>query len=76
MKAMTRRRWNELTGHERAAIAALATVQLSFAAAAWLDLARRPASQVRGSKRLWAIAIAVNWIGPLSYFRWGRRHTP
>ena len=29
--------------------------------------------QVNGRKALWAAIIAVNFVGPLSYFRWGRR---
>ena len=44
--------------------------------AALIDLARRPASQIRGSKRRWASAIAViNSLGavPILYFVLGRR---
>jgi hypothetical protein len=50
-----------------------ASVQLALAATAWTDLARRPAALVRGPKALWAVLIAVNFIGPLSYFVVGRR---
>jgi hypothetical protein len=28
---------------------------------------------VNGSKRLWALIIAINFFGPIAYFRWGRR---
>ncbi|RIK00885.1 MAG: hypothetical protein DCC47_22275, partial [Acidobacteria bacterium] len=41
-------------------------------ATAWTDLARRPADRVAGSKAKWAAIIAVNWIGPITYFRRGR----
>jgi len=44
--------------------------------AALIDLARRPASEVRGSKAGWAVAVAlVNSLGavPVAYFAWGRR---
>jgi hypothetical protein len=51
----------------------LGSVQLSLAATAWTDLARRPARRVNGRKGVWAAVIAINWIGPLAYFRWGRR---
>ncbi|KFF61098.1 membrane protein [Cryobacterium sp. MLB-32] len=57
--------------HKTATIVA-AVVQLTLAAAAWKDLARRPAASVRGRKLIWAGVIAVNFVGPLSYFRWGR----
>jgi hypothetical protein len=48
-------------------------VQLSLATAAWVDLARRPAEQVNGSKGKWAAIIAINWIGPIAYFTRGRK---
>jgi hypothetical protein len=50
-----------------------ASVQVSLAVSAWADLADRPASEVNGSKTRWAAIIAVNFVGPLSYFRWGRK---
>ena len=45
-------------------------------AAVLIDIRRRPASQIRGSKRMWIIAaVLVNsaGVGPLSYFAFGRR---
>ncbi|MGW4370657.1 hypothetical protein ACWEKT_33950 [Nocardia takedensis] len=45
-------------------------------AVALADLRRRPAEQVKGSKRVWATAITVvNSVGvlPLAYFALGRR---
>lgn len=70
---MTRRTWGELTGGQRAAVVVLGAVQLALAATAWTDLARRPADRVNGRKGVWAAVIAVNWVGPLAWFRWGRR---
>src|SRR3954451_7962015 len=71
--SMARRRWADLTGSQKALVVALGSVQLSLAAAAWVDLAARPRTRVNGRKAVWAAVIAVNWIGPLAYFRWGRR---
>lgn len=70
---MAVRKWSELDDRQRAALLVMGSVQVSLAVAAWADLASRPASQVNGDKRRWAAIIAVNFIGPLSYFRWGRR---
>jgi len=70
---VTRRSWADLTGRQRTAVLTLASVQLSLAATAWMDLARRPARAVNGPKVLWALVIAVNFVGPVAYFRWGRR---
>jgi hypothetical protein len=50
-------------------------LQLLLAAAALLDLRRRPSDQVRGSKKLWAAAAFVNFVGPLAYFMFGRRRS-
>ena len=68
-----RRRWKDLSPGRKAAIAVTATAQLGLAGAAWCDLARRPADQVRGPKWRWALVIGVNWIGPIAYFVRGRR---
>ncbi|GAA4753940.1 hypothetical protein GCM10023328_41610 [Modestobacter marinus] len=67
------RRWQDLTPRQQTAVLVLGSVQLSLAATAWADLAASPAEQVTGSKLRWALAIAVNWVGPLAWFRWGRR---
>lgn len=68
-----RRRWEDLGPGQQTAVLVLASVQLSLAASAWADLATSPAEQVTGSKLRWALLIAVNWVGPLAWFRWGRR---
>ncbi|WP_116451630.1 PLDc N-terminal domain-containing protein [Blastococcus litoris] len=70
---MARRRWRELSSREQTAVLTLASIQLSLAATAWADLATRPAAGVNGSKVRWAFVIAINVVGPLAYFRWGRR---
>ena len=70
---MRRKRWSELSGRQRAAIIVAGVVQASLSAATLLDLRRRPSTQLRGSKRLWAVAAFVNFVGPLAYFSFGRR---
>lgn len=68
-----RRRWRDLTPPQQAAIIISAVVQFGLAAAAWTDLARSAPAQVHGPKWRWAALIAVNYVGPLAYFRWGRK---
>jgi hypothetical protein len=70
---MTRRTWSDLTPKQQTAVLVLGSVQLSLAATAWADLARRPRETVNGSKIRWALIIAINFVGPIAYFRWGRR---
>ncbi|MDH6283056.1 PLD nuclease N-terminal domain-containing protein [Prescottella agglutinans] len=70
---MAKSKWTDLSPAKRASILALAAVELSLAVSAWADLATRRREEVNGSKGKWAAIIAVNIIGPLSYFRWGRK---
>jgi hypothetical protein len=70
------RRWSDLSERNRRLIIAAAIVEFILKTAVVFDIRRRPASQIRGSKRIWiAAAVLVNsaGIGPLSYFAFGRR---
>jgi hypothetical protein len=71
---MAKKPWAERSPLEQWGIAIAAVVQLVLAFTAWIDLARRPAAAVNGRKSLWAAAIAVNFVGPIAYFRCGRRN--
>ncbi|RSN24346.1 hypothetical protein DMC63_06700 [Streptomyces sp. WAC 05977] len=51
----------------------LTGVQLTLATVAWTDLAMRPATEIRGTKKAWALIIAINFIGPIAYLTYGRR---
>ena len=69
------RRWSDLSARSRRLIIAVAVAEAGLKAAVLVDLKRRPASQVRGPRRMWAAAMLVNSAGiiPLSYFAFGRR---
>lgn len=70
---MAKKSWSELSGRQRASVLVGVGVQVALAVSAWRDLSRRTAAEVNGDRRLWAAAIGVNFVGPLAYFRWGRR---
>ena len=53
-----KKRWSELSPATRRAITIGATVDMTLRAVAIADLVKRPQSQVKGSKTLWAIALA------------------
>lgn len=74
--AMARKRWSELSAGQRAAIVAGGAVELVLTTVALVDLARRPASQVRGAKVLWAASCFVQPVGPMAYLALGRRPAP
>ena len=62
-----------MSSGQRAAIVAGAAVELALTTTALVDLARRPASQVRGSKALWALGCFVQPVGPVAYLALGRK---
>ena len=68
-----RKQWSDLSPAQQRSVIAAGVVQVLLAAAALLDLRRRPAEEVRGSKKLWAAATMVNFVGPIAYFVFGRR---
>ena len=74
-KAVKRRgrQWRDYTPAQRTGLVVLGALEVGLAVAAWTDLARRDPREVRGHKWVWALVIAINFVGPLAYFRWGRQ---
>jgi hypothetical protein len=66
-------KWAELSDRQRALLFGAAAAELSLKIAALIDISRRPADRIRGPKALWRAAMAVNLLGPLSYFAFGRK---
>ena len=68
--------WNRLSQGKRRLIVAVAAVETALKIAMLVDLKRRPAAQVKGSKRVWAASAIVNSAGiiPVSYLVFGRQH--
>jgi hypothetical protein len=56
-----------------AAVAGLAVAATVSGTLALRDLGRRPAGQVRGSKRMWRVIIALNPGNSILYWLFGRR---
>jgi hypothetical protein len=76
---MPPQRWSDLSERSRKLIIAAGVVDVSLRIAALIDIKRRPASQIRGRKGVWAAVVAVvNSAGvlPTSYFLFGRRRQP
>jgi hypothetical protein len=71
--SMAKKRWSELSSAQRRDVMLSGVVQLTLLIAALVDIRRRPEEEIRGSKRLWTAVAFVNFIGPLSYFSFGRR---
>jgi hypothetical protein len=67
--------WSKLSPRTRWLLVGSAAAETTLKVAVLLDLRRRPASQVRGPKWLWASSMIVNSAGliPISYLVFGRR---
>jgi hypothetical protein len=72
-----KRTWSELSPRTRRLLSVVAVVEGILKLVALIDIKRRPASQIRGPKWLWATALTVvgsAGVLPISYFVVGRRH--
>ena len=69
-------KWSDVSPRARQLIVSAAVIDGLLKTAALVDIKRRPASQIRGSKWMWASAVLlINSAGglPLAYFAYGRR---
>jgi len=74
-----RRQWSDFSKRSRGLFIVAAVAEAGLKTAALIDIKRRPASQIRGPKWIWAaVVVIVNSFGgaPLSYFAFGRRRQP
>jgi hypothetical protein len=71
-----KRRWSDLSQGQRRLLITAAAVEGVLKIAALMDMRKRPASEIRGPRWLWATSVAVvgsAGILPASYFLVGRR---
>ncbi|QBI18715.1 hypothetical protein ER308_03540 [Egibacter rhizosphaerae] len=66
-------RWSDLEPRQRKMIVAVSLISNVLQAIMLWDLWRRPASQIRGSKRSWVAASFVRPLGQIAYVVWGLR---
>ena len=69
----TKKKWSELSWRSRRLIAVAGIVEVALLVATLIDLKRRPADEIKGSKRMWTALAFVNIVGPIAYFTFGRR---
>jgi hypothetical protein len=68
-------KWSDLSPRTQRLIVIGAAVETGLKAAALVDLKRRPASEIRGTKWMWVPMLTVvnsAGVAPLVYFLWGR----
>jgi Phospholipase_D-nuclease N-terminal len=70
---MAKKRWRDLTIPQKTAIVLSSAAQVALLGAALADIYRRPEEEIRGKKWMWTAASFVNFLGPISYFLFGRK---
>jgi hypothetical protein len=70
---MTQKSWAEASPGQRLLVVLGGIVQMGLLVAAQVDITRRPAAEIRGSKRMWRAVSLINFFGPIAYFVRGRR---
>jgi len=72
---MVDQHWKNLSPRTRRLLIAAAGAEGVLKVAALIDMKRRPADQIRGSKWVWGPAMVINSAGviPIAYFTLGRR---
>jgi hypothetical protein len=77
--AVQAKRWSDLSPRTRKLITTVGVFEGILKIAALIDIKRRPATEIRGRKRVWALAVTfVNSAGllPIVYFVRGRKQPP
>ena len=72
---VVKKQWSERSRRSRTLIVVAGVVEVVLLVATLIDIKRRPADQIKGSKRMWTALAFVNIVGPISYFAFGRRRS-
>lgn len=67
-----KRKWSEMSSCQKATVATLSAVEVALTTISLIDLVKRPSSQIRGNKLMWAFGVFVQPVGPIAYLAWGR----
>lgn len=65
--------WTDLRPWQQRAIIVGGAIEMLGTAISLRDLSRRPAERVRGPKALWVGVMVIQPVGPIAYWRLGRR---
>ncbi|MFJ2619538.1 PLDc N-terminal domain-containing protein [Glutamicibacter sp. NPDC087344] len=71
--ARSKKKFSQLSPVARTAAIVAGTLEVLLFAAAQIDIYRRKPEQINGSKGLWVGLCFINFLGPLSYFSFGRK---
>ncbi len=72
-QAIGKKQWSDLSPQKQMTVSVVGLIQFALLVAALIDIRRRPAEQIKGSKKLWTLAAFINYVGPIAYFVFGRK---
>ncbi|MDO5576632.1 MAG: PLDc N-terminal domain-containing protein [Fibrobacter sp.] len=67
------KRWDSMDGKEKKAVVLLTIVQFALLIAAMIDIWRCPKDKIKGGKNRWRLISLFNFLGPITYFCFGKR---
>ena len=73
---MQKKSWAGLSAPQKIGIIVMGAIQVGLLVIGLWDVAHRKPEELRGDRRFWVGFMFVNWIGPLTYFVYGRKHSP
>lgn len=76
MSAKGKKKWSELSGPAKTGTILMTLIQVGLLIAALVDIRKRPAEEINGSKALWTGLVFINYVGPIAYFVKGRKQLP
>ncbi len=66
--------WKDFNSAQKKGIISLAAVQILLLATALIDIAMRPAHEIKGKKLWWVMVSFIDFLGPMAYFIYGRKN--
>lgn len=67
------KKWADLTPIQKALAIIGGLIQSGLLFLALWDIKRRPSDEIRGNKWVWTAVVFINFIGPITYFLFGRK---
>ncbi|MGG5173861.1 PLDc N-terminal domain-containing protein [Pseudarthrobacter sp. J1763] len=65
--------WKDLNALQRAGVVVMGGAQIALFVAAQKDISQRSDAEIQGNRWAWRAACLINFVGPVSYFLFGRR---
>jgi len=68
-----KKKWADFTPIQKVFAFITGFIQIGLLVSALWDIYHRPSDEFRGGKWLWTGVVFINFVGPISYFLFGRK---